>query len=100
MYSFFTHDCVTKHNFNTIISFADDTTLVSLFTDNDETDYREEVRDLAVLCQENNLFLIVSKIKELIVDYRKRSNKLVSISSSLVSTSPTNYHGPNTQRKL
>ena len=34
--------------------------------------YREEVRDLAVCCQDNNLSLNVSKTKELIVDYRKR----------------------------
>jgi hypothetical protein len=33
--------------------------------------YREEVRDLAVWCQDNNLSLNVSMTKELIVDYRK-----------------------------
>ena len=36
------------HNSNTIIKFADDTTVLGLITDNDETAYREEVRDLAV----------------------------------------------------
>ena len=34
--------------------------------------YREEVRDLAVWCQDNNLCLNVIKTKEMIVDYRKR----------------------------
>ena len=53
------------------IKFADDTTVVGLITDDDETAYRE-VRDLAVWCQDNNLSLNVSKTKELIVDYRKR----------------------------
>jgi hypothetical protein len=43
----FTHDCVAKHDSNTIISFNDGTTLVGLITDNDETAYRE-VRELAV----------------------------------------------------
>jgi hypothetical protein len=38
----------------------------------DETAYREEDRDLAVWCQDNNLSINVSKTKELIVDYRKR----------------------------
>jgi hypothetical protein len=42
--------------------------LVFLERDND----REEVRDLAVWCQDNNLSLNVSKTKEMIVDYRKR----------------------------
>ena len=51
--------------------FADDTTAVGLSTDNDETAYREQVRDLAVCCQDNNLSFNVSKTKELIVDYRK-----------------------------
>jgi hypothetical protein len=48
------------------------TTQHSLITDNDETAYREEVRDLAVCCQDNNLSLNVIKIEEMIVDYRKR----------------------------
>ena len=52
----------------TIIKFADDTTVVV----NDETAYREEVRDLAGWCQNNNLSLNVTKTKEMIVDYRKR----------------------------
>jgi hypothetical protein len=69
LYSLFTHDCVAKHDSNTI-KFADDTTVVGLITDNDETANRE-VRELAVWCQDN-FSLNVSKTKELIVDYRKR----------------------------
>jgi hypothetical protein len=46
-----------------IIKFADDTTVVGLVIDNDETAYREEVRDLAVWCQDNNLSLNVSQTK-------------------------------------
>ena len=72
LYSLFTHDCMARHNSNTIIKFADDTTAVSLITDNDETAYREEVRDLADWCQNNSLSLNVTKTKEMIVDYRKR----------------------------
>ena len=40
LYSLFTHDCVAKHDSNTIIKFADDTTVIGLITDNDETAYR------------------------------------------------------------
>ena len=43
-----------------------------LITDNDETAYREEVRDLVMWCQDNNLSLNVIKTKDMIVDYRKR----------------------------
>ena len=46
--------------------------MVGLITDNGETAYREEVRDLAGWCQNNNLSLNVIKTKEMMVDYRKR----------------------------
>ena len=68
LYSLFTHDRVAVHDSNTIIKFADDMMVVGLITDNDETAYREEVRDLGVWCQDNNLSLNVSKTKELNVD--------------------------------
>ena len=78
---------MAKQNSNTIIKFADDTTVVSLITENDEMVYWEEVRELAVWCQDNNLFLNVSKTKELIVDYRKRRTEQARLlTSSLVST--------------
>ena len=48
LYSMFTHECVAMHNSNTIIKFVDDTTVVGLITDNDETATREVVGDLAV----------------------------------------------------
>ena len=56
---------------NAIIKSADNTVVVGLITKDDETVYREKVRDLAVWCQDNNLSLNVSKTKELIVDFRK-----------------------------
>ena len=72
LYSLFTHNCTVKHDSNNIITFADDTTVIGLITDNTETAYRKEVRDLAVWCQDNNLSLNVIKTKEMIVDYRKK----------------------------
>ena len=39
LYSLFTHDCVAMHASNSIIKFADDTTVVGLITNNDETAY-------------------------------------------------------------
>jgi hypothetical protein len=66
LYSLFTHDFMAKHDTNTIIKFADDTTVVGLITDS-ETAYSEEVRDLAEWCQDNNLSLNVSNTKELTI---------------------------------
>jgi hypothetical protein len=36
------------------------------------TTYREDIRDLAVWCKNNNLSLNVTKTNEMIVDYRRR----------------------------
>jgi hypothetical protein len=46
--------------------------VVGLITDDKETAYRGEVRDLAVWCQDNKLSLNINKTKELIEDYRKQ----------------------------
>ena len=74
-YLLFTHDCVAMHASNSIIEFADDTTVVGLITNNDETAYREEVRALGVWCPEINLTLNVNKTKEMIVDFRKKERE-------------------------
>ncbi len=72
LYSLYTHDCRPMHGSNSIIKFADDTTVIGLIRDNDETAYREEVQHLAAWCPDNNLLLNTSKTKELIVDFRKK----------------------------
>ena len=60
------------HASNSIIKFADNTTVVDLITNINETAYREEVRALRVWCQENNLSLNANKTKEIIMDFRKQ----------------------------
>jgi site-specific recombinase XerD len=70
---------VAKHDSNSVNKFADYTAVVRLITDNDETAYREEIRDLAVWCQDNNLSLNVSKTKEMTVDNRKRRDEQAPI---------------------
>ena len=72
LYSLFTQDCVAMHDYNTIIKISDETTVVGLIIDGDESAYGEEVRDLAMWCQDNNLSLNVCKTKELIVAYRRK----------------------------
>ena len=74
-FSLFTHDCMA----NSIIKFADGTTVVGLITNNDETAYREEVRALGVWCQKNNLSLNVNKTNEMIVDFRKQQREHLPI---------------------
>ena len=100
LYSLFTHDCTARHD----SKFADDTTVVGRITNNDKTAYREEVRDLAMWCKDNNLSLNVIKTKEMIVVYRKKRTEhtplsstglqwsILRASSSLVSSHKTHEH--------
>ncbi len=53
-------------------NLADDTVVLGLISNNDETAYLDEVERLTSWCQDNCLSLNVSKTKELIVDFRKR----------------------------
>ena len=73
LYSLFTHDCVAMHD--SIIKFTDDTIVVGLINNNDETAYREEVRALVEWCQENNLSLNVNQTKGQIANYRRQKRE-------------------------
>ncbi len=78
LYSLYTHDCAATQS-NVIIKFADDTTVIGLITDNDETAYRAEASTLTKLCQENHLSLNIDKTKELVVDFRRQSREYTPI---------------------
>ncbi len=52
------------------LKFADDTTLIGLIQDGDESVYRQEVKELAVWCSLNDLELNTLKTVEMIVDFR------------------------------
>ncbi|KAK3541754.1 hypothetical protein QTP86_002760 [Hemibagrus guttatus] len=60
---------------NSIIKFADDTTVISLISDNDEISYTAEVQHLVAWCADNNLLLNTSKTKELIIDFRREKGR-------------------------
>ena len=77
---------MTRHDSNTIVKFADDTTVVGLITKNNEAAYKEVVRDLTVWCKDNNLSLNAIKTTEMIVDYRKRTTEhtLILIDGAVV----------------
>ncbi len=75
LYSLYTHDCVSSHYSTSIVKFADDTVVLGLISNNDETAYLDEVERLTSWCQDNCLSLNVSKTKELIVNFRKRQQR-------------------------
>ncbi len=70
LFMLLTHNCTAKFSSNHIIKFADDTSVVGLISNNDETHYRKEVAQLAEWCGANNLSLNLSKTKEVEMDFR------------------------------
>jgi len=79
LYILYTHDCTPVHESNTIIKFADDTTVVGLIHNNDESAYRDEIQKLSVWCSTNNLSLNASKTKEVVVDFRRKKSDLAPV---------------------
>ena len=72
LYSLYTQGSAATHSSNTVNKVTDETTVVGLITDGDETAYRSEGDRLAQYCQDNNLALNADKTKELVVDYRRK----------------------------
>ncbi len=46
LYSLYTHDCVSSHSSTSIVKFADDTVVLGLISNDDETAYLDEVERL------------------------------------------------------
>ncbi len=97
LFTLLTHDCTAKFSSNHIIKFADDTTVIGLISNNDETHYREEVAQLAEWCGANNLSLNVEKTKEVVMDFRRRNSTdhlpLTIDSSTVERVSSTKFLG-------
>ncbi|KAL0162157.1 hypothetical protein M9458_041553 [Cirrhinus mrigala] len=61
LFSLYTNDCTSKDPSVKLLKFADDTTLIGLIQDGEESAYRQEVEQLAVWCSLNNLELNMLK---------------------------------------
>ncbi len=72
LFSLYTNDCTSKDPSVKLLKFADDTTLIGLIQDGDESAYRQEVKELAVWCSLNKLELNTLKTVEMIVDFRRK----------------------------
>ena len=56
------------------MKYADDTCIVGLISDNEETAYRKCVDSFVQWCQQTSLILNTRKTKEMIIDFRKAGN--------------------------
>ncbi len=71
LFSLYTNDCTSKDPSINLLKFADDTSLIGLIQDGDESAYRQEVKELVFWCSLNNLELNTLKTVEMIVDFRR-----------------------------
>ncbi len=71
LFSLYTNDCTSKDPSVKLLKFTDDTTLIGLIQDGDESAYRQGVKELTVWCSLNNLELNTLKTVEMIVDFRR-----------------------------
>ncbi len=93
-----THDCTAKFSSNHIIKIADDTSVVGLISNNDETHYREEVAQLVEWCGANKLSLNVSKTKEVVLDFRQNSGDHLPLTIDSGESTEPNSWGCTSQR--
>ncbi len=91
-------------NFTMCSAAVNDTVVLGLISNNDETAYLGEVEKLTSWCQDNCLSLNVSKTKELIVDFRKRQQRpytpLVISGTPVERVSSFKYLGVNISEDL
>ena len=73
LFSLYTSKCVSENGKCNVIKYADDTVITGYLSPNDTHDYVSTVRGFTEWCDEHNLHLNVSKTKELIFDFRKKS---------------------------
>ncbi len=72
LFSLYTNDCISKDPSVKLLKFADNTTLICLIQDGNESAYRQEVKELAVWCSLDNLELNTLKTVEMIMDFRRK----------------------------
>ena len=87
LFSLYTNDCTSGDPSVQLLKFADDTTIIGLIRDGDESAYRREVEHLALWCSRYNLELNSLKTVEMIVDFRRSPPSLppLTILNSTVS---------------
>lgn len=88
LFSIYTNDCTSSDSTVKFLKFADDTTVIGLIRDGDESVYRQQVEQLSLWCKHNNLQLNISKTVEMVVDFKKSPSCLspLIINSCIVSS--------------
>ncbi|KAK3542697.1 hypothetical protein QTP86_034725 [Hemibagrus guttatus] len=88
LFSVYTNDCTSTDPSVKLLKFADDTTVIGLIQDGDESAYRQKIEQLAAWCSCNNLELNTLKTEEMIADFRRNTPALPPL-TIMNSTVPT-----------
>lgn len=75
LFKLYTHGCIAGHGDTSNVKFMDDTFIIGQIANNDENLYWEKINNLEVWSTENTFLVIVSKTKELKMDFRKKEAK-------------------------
>ncbi|XP_029106248.1 uncharacterized protein LOC114910215 [Scleropages formosus] len=79
LFTLYTYDCDSTQDDTVVIKYANDMTILGLIKNEDESGYRASVNSILVYGEENDLVLNVDKMRELIIDFRKKSSLLHSL---------------------
>ena len=79
LFILYTNDCRAKGENVSILKYADDTVIVGLMNNGDESNYRSNVRHFTEWCEKNYLQLNSTKTKEIVFDFRKSCPHTVPI---------------------
>eukprot|EP00064_Thunnus_orientalis_P017421 superscaffoldBa00003692_g17503 len=81
LFTLLTCDFAPTYSSNHFVRFADDTTVVGLISNNDKSNYRNEVNQLVTSF---NLFLNLGKTKEIVIDFRRTQHPPLTIDGTAV----------------
>nr|BAB83841.1 ReO_6 [Oryzias latipes] len=103
LFSLYTNDCRSGAPSVKLFKFADDTTVIGLIRDGDETAYRGEVERLVLWSSQNHLELNPLKTVEMTVDFRRNPSTpppLTILNSTVPSTDSHRFLGSTISRDL
>ncbi len=100
LFSLYTNDCTSKDTSVKLLKFTDDTKVISLIKDGDETAYRQEVEQLAVWCSHNDLQLNMLKTVEMILVFRTNPPALPIMDSTVAEVESFSFLGTTMSQYL
>lgn len=77
-FSIYTNDCTSKDPSVKLLKYADDSTIIGLIRNHDESEHRQEVEQLAFWCGPNNVELNMLKTVQKTADFRGTPSTLAS----------------------